>query len=40
MERELRPSAPVASPRLTEIVGRHRDQDDESLIEPGTMVVT
>jgi DNA gyrase subunit A len=32
--------AQLASPRLTEIVDGVADQDDESLIEPGTMVVT
>jgi len=30
----------IASPRLTQIVDGHADVDDESLIEPGTMVVT
>ena len=30
----------VASPRMTEIVDGVTDQDDESLIEPGLMVVT
>ena len=30
----------IASPRLTQIVDGHGDVDDESLIEPGTMVVT
>ena len=30
----------VASPRMTEIVEAAADQDDESLIEPGQMVVT
>ncbi len=32
--------ASLAVPRLTEIVDGVADQDDESLIEPGTMVVT
>jgi DNA gyrase subunit A len=32
--------AQLASPRMTEIVDGVADQDDESLIEPGTMVVT
>ncbi len=32
--------AQIASPRLTEIVDGLADVDDESLIEPGTMVVT
>ena len=32
--------ATVASPRLTEIADAAADQDDESLIEPGQMVVT
>ncbi len=32
--------AAIASPRLTEIVDAAADQDDESLIEPGQMVVT
>ena len=32
--------AALASPRLTEIVEAVADQDDESLIEPGQMVVT
>ena len=32
--------AGIASPRLTEIVEAAADQDDESLIEPGQMVVT
>ena len=32
--------ARLAQPRLTEIVDGVADQDDESLIEPGTMVVT
>ncbi len=30
----------VASPRLTDIVDAPADQDDESLVEPGQMVVT
>ena len=32
--------AAIASPRMTEIVEGAADQDDESLIEPGQMVVT
>jgi DNA gyrase subunit A len=32
--------AQIAVPRMTEIVDGVADQDDESLIEPGTMVVT
>ena len=32
--------AAIASPRLTEIAEAAADQDDESLIEPGQMVVT
>ena len=32
--------AAIAAPRLTEIVEAAADQDDESLIEPGQMVVT
>ena len=32
--------AEIASPRMTEIVEGLADQDDESLIEPGQMVVT
>ena len=32
--------AEIASPRLTSIVDAAADQDDESLIEPGQMVVT
>jgi DNA gyrase subunit A len=32
--------AEIATPRMTEIVDGVADQDDESLIEPGTMVVT
>ena len=32
--------AEIASPRLTEITDADSDQDDESLIEPGQMVVT
>jgi DNA gyrase subunit A len=32
--------AVIATPRMTEIVDGVADQDDESLIEPGTMVVT
>ena len=32
--------AQIATPRMTEIVDGVADQDDESLIEPGTMVVT
>ena len=30
----------IASPRMTSIVDAAADQDDESLIEPGQMVVT
>ncbi|QYU70270.1 DNA gyrase subunit A [Leptolyngbya sp. 15MV] len=41
MAEELRAHrAQIASPRLTQIVEGDADQDDESLIEPGTMVVT
>ena len=41
MDQELREiRAEIASPRLTEIVDGIADVDDESLIEPGTMVVT
>jgi DNA gyrase subunit A len=41
MAEELRAvRAEIASPRLTEIVDGVAEQDDESLIEPGTMVVT
>ncbi len=36
----LKARASIASPRLTEIVEAVADQDDESLIEPGQMVVT
>jgi DNA gyrase subunit A len=32
--------AEIASPRMTDIVDALADQDDESLIEPGQMVVT
>ncbi len=32
--------AQIATPRMTEIVDGYAEQDDESLIEPGTMVVT
>ena len=32
--------ATIATPRMTEILDGVADQDDESLIEPGTMVVT
>jgi len=32
--------AQIATPRMTEIADGIADQDDESLIEPGTMVVT
>ncbi|MCZ8149632.1 MAG: DNA gyrase subunit A, partial [Roseomonas sp.] len=32
--------ATIATPRMTEIMDGVADQDDESLIEPGTMVVT
>jgi len=41
MAEELRAvRATIATPRLTQIVEGVADQDDESLIEPGTMVVT
>jgi DNA gyrase subunit A len=41
MAEELRAvRARIASPRMTEIVDGVADQDDESLIEPGLMVVT
>lgn len=41
MDQELREiRAQIASPRLTEIMDGIADVDDESLIEPGTMVVT
>ena len=41
MDQELRAiRAEIASPRMTEIVDGIADVDDESLIEPGTMVVT
>ena len=41
MDQELRAiRAQIASPRMTEIVDGIADVDDESLIEPGTMVVT
>ncbi|MCA3344337.1 MAG: DNA gyrase subunit A, partial [Roseomonas sp.] len=41
MDQELREiRAQIASPRMTEIVDGIADVDDESLIEPGTMVVT
>ena len=41
MEAELlQVRALIASPRLTQIVDAAADQDDESLIEPGQMVVT
>ena len=41
MREELnRARAALASPRLTEIIDALADQDDESLIEPGQMVVT
>jgi DNA gyrase subunit A len=41
MDQELREiRAEIASPRMTEIVDGIADVDDESLIEPGTMVVT
>ncbi len=41
MDAELRAvRAEIASPRLTQIVDGLADVDDESLIEPGTMVVT
>ncbi len=41
MDQELREiRAQIASPRMTEIMDGIADVDDESLIEPGTMVVT
>ncbi len=41
MAEELRAvRAEIASPRLSEIVDGVAEQDDESLIEPGTMMVT
>jgi len=41
MDQELREiRAEIASPRMTEIADGIADVDDESLIEPGTMVVT
>ncbi|MEJ0045912.1 MAG: DNA gyrase subunit A [Rhodospirillales bacterium] len=41
MREELaRVRAEIAAPRLTEIADAAADQDDESLIEPGQMVVT
>jgi DNA gyrase subunit A len=41
MDQELREiRAEIASPRMTKIVDGIADVDDESLIEPGTMVVT
>ena len=41
MDQELRAiRAEIASPRMTEIMDGIADVDDESLIEPGTMVVT
>jgi DNA gyrase subunit A len=39
-EELLAARAEIASPRLTSIVDGAADQDDESLIEPGQMVVT
>jgi DNA gyrase subunit A len=36
----LKVRAEIASPRMTQIVDHVADVDDESLIEPGTMVVT
>ena len=39
-EELLRVRAEIASPRMTAIVDAVADQDDESLIEPGQMVVT
>ena len=36
----MKARAAIAAPRLTEIVEAAADQDDESLIEPGQMVVT
>ncbi|WP_226382026.1 DNA gyrase subunit A [Falsiroseomonas ponticola] len=40
VEELLAVRAQIATPRMTEIVDGFADQDDESLIEPGTMVVT
>src|SRR6201996_7068446 len=41
MAEELRAArAAIASPRMTDIADAPADQDDESLIEPGQMVVT
>ncbi|MGG5808488.1 DNA gyrase subunit A [Falsiroseomonas sp. CW058] len=40
VEELLAVRAQLASPRMTEIVDGVADQDDESLIEPGTMIVT
>ena len=39
-EELLKARAEIASPRLTAIVDAVADQDDESLVEPGQMVVT
>ena len=36
----LKARAAIASPRMTDIIEADSDQDDESLIEPGQMVVT
>jgi DNA gyrase subunit A len=36
----LKARAEIASPRMTDIIEAAADQDDESLIEPGQMVVT
>ncbi|HEY2616971.1 MAG TPA: DNA gyrase subunit A [Acetobacteraceae bacterium] len=39
-EELLKARAAIVSPRMTDIVEAESDQDDESLIEPGQMVVT
>jgi DNA gyrase subunit A len=39
-EELLKARAEIDSPRMTDIVDAESDQDDESLIEPGQMVVT
>ena len=39
-EELLKARAAIASPRMTDIIEADSDQDDESLIEPGQMVVT
>ena len=39
-EELLKARAEIASPRMTDIIEAAADQDDESLIEPGQMVVT